>query len=67
LRTRKIYYIDFLEMGGETFLKGEAVTLAKAVASTKEILSMEQGVVAETKRVVMPWGTYPKCWRSGGT
>jgi len=46
-------------------LKGEAVALAKAVASTEEILSMEHGVVAETKRVMMPRGTYPKCWRSG--
>jgi len=46
-------------------LKGEAVALAKAVASTEEILNMGHGVVAETKRVLMPRGTYPKCWRSG--
>jgi H/ACA ribonucleoprotein complex subunit 4 len=45
-------------------LKGEAVALARAVASTEEILSMEHGVVAETKRVLMPRGTYPKCWKS---
>jgi len=46
-------------------LKGEAVALAKAGASTEEILNMEHGVVAKTERVLMPRGTYPKCWRSG--
>jgi len=46
-------------------LKGEAVALAKTVASTEQILKMEHGVVAETKRVLMPRGTYPKRWRSG--
>jgi H/ACA ribonucleoprotein complex subunit 4 len=46
-------------------LKGEAVALAKAIASTEEILHMEHGIVAETKRVLMPRGTYPKCWKSG--
>ena len=48
-------------------LKGEAVALAKAVASTEEILNMEHGVVAETERVLMLRGTYPKCWKSGET
>jgi len=46
-------------------LKGEAVALAKASASTEEILKMEHGVVAKTDRVLMLRGTYPKCWRSG--
>jgi len=46
-------------------LKGEAVALAKAVASTEEILHMEHGVVAKVERVLMPRGTYPKCWKSG--
>lgn len=46
-------------------LKGEAAALAKAVASTEEILNMEHGIVAETKRVLMPRGTYPRCWRGG--
>jgi len=48
-------------------LKGEAVALAKAVASTEEILNMEHGVVAKTERVLMSRGTYPKCWKSGET
>lgn len=46
-------------------LKGEAVALARATASTQEILNMEHGVVAETRRVLMPRGTYPRCWKSG--
>jgi H/ACA ribonucleoprotein complex subunit 4 len=47
-------------------LKGEVVGLAKAAASTEDILDMDHGVVAETKRVLMLRGTYPKCWKSGG-
>ena len=46
-------------------LKGEAVALAKAKASTEQILNMTHGIVAETNRVLMPRGTYPKCWKSG--
>jgi len=46
-------------------LKGEVVALAKAAVSTEDILNMEHGVVAETKRVLMLRGTYPKCWKSG--
>jgi len=46
-------------------LKREAVALAEALASTEEILSMDHGIVAKTKRVLMPRGTYPKCWKSG--
>jgi H/ACA ribonucleoprotein complex subunit 4 len=47
-------------------LKGEAVALAKALASSEEVLNMEHGVVAKTMRVLMPRGTYPKCWKSRG-
>ena len=46
-------------------LKGEAVALARAMASTEQILKMQHGVVAKTERVLMPRGTYPKCWKSG--
>jgi H/ACA ribonucleoprotein complex subunit 4 len=48
-------------------LKGEAVALAKALASSEEILKMNHGIVAKTERVLMPRGTYPKCWKSGET
>jgi len=47
-------------------LKGEAVALAKATASSEQILDMERGVAASTERVLMPRGTYPKLWKSGG-
>ena len=46
-------------------LKGEAVALAKAVASAQEILELRHGTVAELARVLMPRGTYPKIWKSG--
>jgi H/ACA ribonucleoprotein complex subunit 4 len=46
-------------------LKGEAVALARATTPTEEILNMNHGIVAKTERVLMPRGTYPKCWKSG--
>jgi len=45
-------------------LKGEAVALATANASTEEIVKMDHGIVARNGRVLMPRGTYPKVWRS---
>ena len=45
-------------------LKGEAVALAKTVISTEEILGIDRGTVAVSRRVVMPRGTYPRVWRS---
>jgi H/ACA ribonucleoprotein complex subunit 4 len=46
-------------------LKGEAVALGKAVVSSEAIETMDHGVVALVKRVLIPRGTYPKCWKSG--
>jgi len=43
--------------------KGEAVALAKVLSTTEEILKMDHGIVANTQRVLMPRGTYPKMWR----
>ena len=43
--------------------KGEAVALAKALASTERILKMNHGLVAKTLRVLMPRGVYPKTWQ----
>jgi H/ACA ribonucleoprotein complex subunit 4 len=45
-------------------LKGEAVALGRAVTSSDEILGMDHGIVANVERVLMPRGTYPKCWKS---
>lgn len=44
-------------------LKGEAVALGKAVASTEEILKATHGIMVKTERVLMPRGTYPKLWK----
>ncbi len=46
-------------------LKGEAVALAKALASTEQILKMNHGLVAKTMRVLMARGVYPKAWQKG--
>jgi H/ACA ribonucleoprotein complex subunit 4 len=43
--------------------KGEAVALAKALASTEQIMRMDHGIVAATQRVFMSRGIYPKMWR----
>ena len=48
-----------------TTIKGEAVTLSKAVESTEQILNLEHGIVAAPERVLMPRGTYPKVWKTG--
>lgn len=45
--------------------KGEAVALAKSLASTEQILKMNHGLVAKTLRVLMPRGVYPKAWQKG--
>lgn len=45
-------------------LKGEAIALGRATAGSEQIMSSDHGVVADTKRVLIPRGTYPKCWKS---
>jgi H/ACA ribonucleoprotein complex subunit 4 len=47
-------------------LKGEAIALGRAQASTQQILDMHHGVVATLARVLMPRNIYPKVWKSGG-
>ena len=44
--------------------KEEAITLAKAVVSSENILKMDHGFVAKTLRVMMSRGIYPKKWHS---
>ena len=46
-------------------LKGEVVTLSKAVESTEQILELEHGIIATPERVLMPRGIYPKVWKTG--
>ena len=43
-------------------LKGELVALGKAVMSTEEMLNQDHGIAANTKRVIMSRGTYPRMW-----
>jgi len=45
-------------------LKGEAVAIAKALMSTRDIIEKNKGIVADTKRVIMKPGTYPPMWKS---
>ena len=45
-------------------LKGEVVAIAEALMSTREIMEKDRGIVADTKRVIMKPGTYPKMWKS---
>jgi H/ACA ribonucleoprotein complex subunit 4 len=44
-------------------LKGEGVALATALMAGRVVGDAKSGVVADTKRVLMEPGTYPKMWR----
>ena len=44
--------------------KGEGVALAHAELTASQVDSAKKGVVADTERVLMEPGTYPKGWRS---
>jgi H/ACA ribonucleoprotein complex subunit 4 len=46
-------------------LKGEAVALGRAQASSQQILDMRHGTVATLARVLMPRNIYPKVWKTG--
>ncbi|MBU4373550.1 MAG: RNA-guided pseudouridylation complex pseudouridine synthase subunit Cbf5, partial [Euryarchaeota archaeon] len=45
-------------------LKGEAVSFGKAQMKSSEILKAATGIVANTDRVLMEPGTYPKGWKA---
>jgi len=44
-------------------LKGEAVAVARAELTSREMLASKTGIVATTERVIMEPGTYPKAWK----
>ena len=44
--------------------KGEGIALAYAQLSPSQVESAKKGVAAETERVLMEPGTYPKGWKS---
>lgn len=43
--------------------KGEAVALSKALLTTDEVVVAKSGLAADTGRVLMNPGTYPKLWK----
>ncbi len=43
--------------------KGEAVAVSKALMTTDEIVVAKSGAAADTDRVLMDPGTYPKLWK----
>lgn len=43
--------------------KGEAVALSKALMTTEEIVIAKSGAAADTGRVLMEPGTYPRLWK----
>jgi len=47
--------------------KGEAVAIGNAQMTSSEIASVDHGVVAKTKRVIMERDTYPRKWGLGPT
>lgn len=47
-------------------LKGEFVALGNAMMDSVQMASEKRGWAADTKRVVMPAGTYPKMWKTSG-
>jgi len=47
--------------------KGEAVAIGHSLMTTSEISTVDHGVVAKTKRVIMERDTYPRKWGLGPT
>ncbi|WEU39865.1 MAG: RNA-guided pseudouridylation complex pseudouridine synthase subunit Cbf5 [Candidatus Odinarchaeum yellowstonii] len=44
-------------------LKGEIIALGRSLATSKQILEMDHGLVALTDSVLMETGTYPPSWK----
>ncbi len=61
-------YSSGIEVGDEVIVittKGEAVALAIAQLASVQIATVDHGVVAKTKRVIMDRDTYPTRWGLG--
>ncbi len=57
-----------IEVGDQVVLvttKGEAIAIGIAMMNTAQIASVDHGVVAKTKRVIMERDTYPRRWGLG--
>ena len=44
--------------------KGEAVALCRSIFDSKDLLSMDTGIVCITERVIMDAAIYPSCWKA---
>lgn len=44
-------------------IKGEGVALAQALMSAEQVENSKSGIVADTRRVLMDPGTYPRLWK----
>jgi H/ACA ribonucleoprotein complex subunit 4 len=44
-------------------LKGEAVSLGRALLTSREMLDQEKGIAVKVERVIMERGTYPPMWK----
>jgi len=63
-------FSDGIEIGTQVCMitaKGEAVAIGHALMTTSEMASVDHGVVAKTKRVIMERDTYPRKWGLGPT
>lgn len=61
-------YADDIDVGEEVVLmttKGEAIALGIAEMTTAEMSSVDHGVIAKIKRVIMERDTYPRRWGLG--
>lgn len=61
-------YSQDIEAGQEVVLmttKGEAIAVGIAQMSSTQIYTVDHGVAAKIKRVIMDKNTYPRCWGMG--
>ncbi|MFQ6061250.1 MAG: PUA domain-containing protein, partial [Thermoplasmata archaeon] len=45
---------------------GEGVALGRSLMGSKDALTKRSGLAADTQRVLMPPGTYPRLWKKSG-
>jgi len=63
-------YSDGIDIGTQLVMitvKGEAIAIGNALMTTSEMATVDHGVVAKTKRVIMERDSYPRKWGLGPT
>jgi H/ACA ribonucleoprotein complex subunit 4 len=61
-------FSEAIEVGDKVVMvstKGEAIAIGHAMMTTAQMVTVEHGVVAKTKRVIMERNTYPRKWGLG--